>query len=137
MLPKWHILFGAIFSIIMYYFFSLTYFETSLIFLASIFIDVDHYVWYVNKKKDFSLKKAYILLKEFKKPKTIMMLFHTFEFLLIVFLLCFLWRGFLFILIGMLFHSFLDIIDMGYNDELEFREFFLSSYLLSDKNDYY
>ncbi len=137
MLPKWHILFGAIFSALFYLIFKISIFNSILIFLSSVFIDIDHYAWYVNKKKDFSLKNAYIFLKLFKKPKPIMMLFHTIEFLLIVFLLSFFWKGFLFILIGMLFHSLLDIIEMSYENELHFREFFLLSYLLSDKSNYY
>lgn len=137
MLPKTHIIFGAIFSILMYYLFHTTIFQASLIFLASFLIDFDHYAWYVNKKREFSLKKAYFHLKNVRPTKPTMMFFHTVEFLLIVFLISFLWQGFLFILIGMLFHSILDIIQMAHDNEIYYREFFLTNYLLSDKSDYY
>ena len=137
MLPKTHIILGAIFSILLYYVFNITIFQASLIFFASVFIDVDHYFWYMNKKKEFSLKNAYFHLKNIRPANPMMMLFHTIEFLLIVFLLSFLWKGFLFILIGMLFHSILDIVQMAHDDELHYREFFLISYLLSNKSNYY
>lgn len=137
MLPKTHIIFGAIFSILVYYLFNITIFQTTLMFLASFLIDFDHYTWYVNKKKEFSLKNAYFHLKNVKPIKPMMMLFHTIEFLFIVFIISFLWIGFLFILVGMLFHSILDIVQMAYDNELHYREFFFTSYLLSDKSNYY
>ncbi|VVB78729.1 Uncharacterised protein [uncultured archaeon] len=137
MLPKTHIIFGAIFSLIAYYFLSLDYLQSSLIFVSSFLIDFDHYMWYVNKKKDFSLKNSYYYLKKVRLNKPVMMIFHTIEFLFLVLLLSFLWNGFLFILIGMLFHSVLDIIQMAYEGELEYREFFLTCYLLSEKSNYY
>ena len=60
MLPKWHILFGAIFSMLVYFIFNINLFQVSLIFLASIFIDFDHYLFYVFRKKDFNLKRVYL-----------------------------------------------------------------------------
>jgi len=136
MLPKTHILLGAIFSILIYYFLGLSLFETSLIFLASFLIDFDHYIWHLNKKKNFNLKKAYFYLKEINLSKPLFMIFHTIEFLLLIFLISFLWEGFLFILIGMLFHSVLDIVQMAHDNELQYREFFFTCYLLSDKSNY-
>ena len=115
MLPKYHALLGFVFTYIFYWFTSITIFQASLIFLASVLIDFDHYIWYVQRKKDYSLKKSYIWLKKnlhFKKPKPVMMIFHTIECIILIGILSFYFNIFLFILIGMLFHSILDVIDL-------------------------
>lgn len=136
MLPKAHIFFGAIFSIILYLV-GLNFYQSFLVFLATFLIDFDHYAWYVLKKKNLSLKKAYNFLKAMDKAKPMMMIFHTFEFLLLILILAFFYDFFLFILIGMLFHSLLDVIDLKYNKELHLREFILLRYLFSDKSKYH
>ena len=101
MLPKWHVVLGLIFSIIIYFATGITILEASLIFFASVFIDFDHYTWYVQKTKDFSLKRAYCYLRDQSKHnKRTLMVFHTIEFHIFTALLIFVWTGFLFILIG-------------------------------------
>ena len=138
MLPKWHILFGAIFSMLVYFIFNINLFQVSLIFLASIFIDFDHYLFYVFRKKDFNLKRAYIWHKSLPKDhKPLMQIFHTIEFFIIIFLLSFIWIGFLFILIGLLLHSIIELIDMIYSKKFNGREFSLISYLVRDKKNYF
>ena len=106
MLPKWHVLFGAIFSVIIFSVFHITIFKTTLIFLSSFLIDFDHYLWYVFNKKSLNLKKAYnwfishskkfLLLdsekrKEYKMPNFI---FHGLEFWIIIFVLSLYFRLF-------------------------------------------
>ena len=59
MLPKWHILFGALLSLALYLFFSISLTNSLIFFLASFLIDVDHYLYYVYRKKDLSLKRAF------------------------------------------------------------------------------
>lgn len=127
MLPKWHALYGFLFSYFFYNLSPLTLFEVGLIFFSSVFIDFDHYLWYVNKKKDWNLKNAYNFLKRQKNIKTLM-IFHTIEFHTLVALLGFIWIGFFYILIGMIFHSVLDIIDMIYRNKLGCREFSILSF---------
>ena len=136
MLPKAHIILGSIFSIILY-FLGLTPLQCTVIFLSSFLIDFDHYAWYVIKKKDFSLRNAYYFLKGLEKEKPVMMIFHTFEFILLILILSLFYDFFLFILIGMLFHSLLDVIDLKYNKELHLREFLFLKYLFSDKSKYH
>jgi len=139
MLPKIHFLLGAIFSLLIYISFQITPFQAFLIFFASVFIDFDHYLWFVNKKKDQSLKNAYTFLKKLrvKRFKPIMMIFHTIEFHLIIILLALIYKPFLFIFIGMSFHSILDIISLNYEEELNFREFSFIRYLIRDKKNYF
>jgi hypothetical protein len=123
MLVKYHVIFGFIFSILMYFALTLTLFEATIIFLSSFLIDVDHYLWYVFNKKDLNLKssinwfnqkrKEYLSINPIKRQefrKTILY-FHNLEFLFIVFLLSYINKIFLFIIIGLIFHLILDIID--------------------------
>jgi len=135
MLPKWHVLFGFIFAYVVYWLTSISIFEASLIFLSSVLIDFDHYVWVAKRKGYFNLKKAYFWHKALpKNHKPIMHIFHTVEFTVFVAVLAYFFNPFLFVLIGMLFHSALDIIDMLYNKKWGVREFSLIRYLILKKN---
>jgi len=138
MLPKWHLFFGFLFTYLIYWFTSLTTFQASLIFLSSVLIDFDHYIFIMKRKKIFNLKKAYFWNKNLPdKHKPIMQIFHTIEFLAFTFILTFFWEGFLFILIGMLFHSILDIIYLFNKKAVFTREFSFIKYLISDKTKYF
>ena len=138
MLPKTHIILGAIFSVLIYFIFQITLFQASLILFASIFIDVDHYVFYVSRKKNFNLKKAYYWHKGLpKNHKTIMHIFHTLEFMILILILSFFWNGFFFIFIGMVFHSALDLIDIFYNYKFGVRELSFIRYILRSKDKYF
>jgi len=135
MLPKTHILFGAIFSIILYLLFQITPFQATIIFFASVLIDFDHYMLYALNK-NLSLKKAFNYHKNLpKNHKPIMHIFHTIEFSLLIILIYFLISNpplkslILFTLIGMLFHTSLDLIDIQYNKKWNCREFSLIRYL--------
>lgn len=94
-----------------------------LVFASSVLIDFDHYLWYVVKKKDWSLKNAYNFLRYTDHGKTLMV-FHTVEFLVLTAILSYWWIGFFYIFTGMIFHSALDIMEMGRRN-LKYREFFL------------
>ena len=131
MLPKWHALIGFVCLIILYSL-GVPLFYSAIVFLASVSIDVDHYLFYVRKTGETSLKKAYrwhILLG--RKHKPIMHLFHTLEFHLLILALSFFHPIFFFVLVGMLIHSFLDIFQMIADKELNTREHILIRYLLT------
>ena len=121
MLPKKHIIYGAIFSLILFLIFpSITIFSAILIFLSAVLIDADHFILYVYEKKDFSLKKAdkwfrshgnalsNLSKKEQSKYKSRIFLFHGIEFWIVLTILSFINKIFLWILIGILFHMSLD-----------------------------
>ncbi len=116
MLPKYHLLFGFLFSLILYLLFPFIGLPGFLIiFASSVLIDVDHYIYYVFTKKDLSLKKAYYFF--LKKPliNPAMYFLHGVEVLLILFLLgIFVNKVFLFIFIGFSFHLFLDVLEQIY-----------------------
>jgi len=133
MRPKWHILFGFVISYILVYFFNFPLAAGITIFLSSFLIDVDHYLLYLYKTKNFNLKKSYFwcvsegerferLPKNEKvKYKLIIMIFHGIEFITVLFLLSFLSPWFLWILIGVLIHLSADLPDL-YVRGFPFRE---------------
>ena len=59
MLPKYHIIYGFILSLILFLIFpTLGLIGAGIIFLSSFLIDVDHYIYYVLKENKFSPRKA-------------------------------------------------------------------------------
>jgi len=116
MQPRWHLIFGAIFTIIIWLSIpNISYIYLGLIFLASIFIDLDHYANAIIRTGKFGpieMLRHYDKIgkvwdsnhKKGKKIPGYFQPFHTTEAHLIVFLLGFVWAGFYFIFIGMFFH---------------------------------
>lgn len=137
MLPKWHILLGGIFSLALHFLLEVSLINSSLVFLASVFIDIDHYLFYVIRFKNWNLKQAYLWHKKIgRKHKPVMHIFHSIEFLFLVLVLSLFLEIFLFILVGMLFHTLLDITDMAMYQVFS-REHLLLRYLLTkDKSKY-
>lgn len=137
MLPKWHLLFGAIFSLILYSILpQISIFNISLIFLSSILIDFDHYIFIIKKKgrSYFNLKKSYLWHKALeRKHRPIMHIFHSIEFIVFIAILSFYSDFFLFILIGIVFHSVLDIIELVFGRRINCREFSLIRFLILRK----
>ena len=58
MIPKHHIIIGALATIIIYLTLPITNLQAIIIFLSSFLIDIDHYLIYVLTKKDLSQKNA-------------------------------------------------------------------------------
>ena len=141
MLPRWHILYGAIFSLIIWLAVpNLNPLYIVLTFLASVFIDFDHYMCSVCKTKKISLFHSFryhekLQKREFEdraqgiRAKSDFHIFHTIEFHILIGILSFFWIGFFYIFIGMVFHSLLDIISLLYDDFMYVREFFLVRWL--------
>ncbi len=141
MLPRWHVLLGILFALLILIINpNINKFYIILVFLASVFIDFDHYLVAVNKTGKAGLFPAFDYYKRTsviqKKERSRGIrrrgdfhVFHTLEFHLLVLLLGFLWIGFLFIFIGMLFHSLCDIVYLIKKDYLYRREFFLVNWI--------
>lgn len=141
MLPKTHVLYGAIFALLFWF----AYPETNWLFVAAvffgaIFIDFDHYATVFYKTGKISVASAYkYCINERKKEiaekkkgifkKGDFHAFHTIEFHLFVLMLGFLWAGFWYILAGMVFHSLLDFFWMLYERRLYRREYFLANWI--------
>lgn len=125
MLPHKHFIYGAIFSLSLYFLFpELGLFAIAIIFLSSFLIDVDHYLFYIVAKKDLSLKNAHkwfvkqhfkflkFSKKEKKDIRPFPCIFHGIEAIIILSILSFASPIFIYILIGFIFHEFLDLINM-------------------------
>lgn len=142
MLPKTHILLGALFTILLYFLFpSIPLYGLILIFLASFLIDFDHYMAGAIKIHSLNFKKIVnyhkindkIAFKEREKgirKKADFHIFHTIEFILLVYVLSFLFKPLFYVLVGMVFHSILDLISLVYHDFMYRREFFLTNWIV-------
>ncbi|NCN98895.1 hypothetical protein COU62_03990 [Candidatus Pacearchaeota archaeon CG10_big_fil_rev_8_21_14_0_10_35_219] len=139
MLPRWHIVFGFLFTAVVW----LASPDLNIIYVLTLFfstflIDVDHYVIFVKRNKNYSLNKAFNYFLKLKKKgdrkKDSIFIFHTVEFHILVALLSFFHIIFLFVFIGMVFHSLLDIFTMIKEKSLQNREFFLISWIARNRN---
>jgi hypothetical protein len=141
MYPRWHILFGAIFTLIIWIAIpGISFLPLTLIFLSSFLIDFDHYVVSAYKTKNLSLKNSFKYYKDDRikaekeiaqgiKRKSDFHLFHTIEFHILIGLLSFFWIGFFYIFVGMMFHSMLDVAEMTKKRALHRREFFFFNWV--------
>ena len=124
MLPKYHILLGFFFALFLFFIFpKIEVVGFLIIFLSSFLIDIDHYLYYVFKKRDLSLRKAYkwhirkrekwYKLSREQRNKTYLgfYIFHGLEISILLFLLgLFVHILFYFIFLGHFFHLFLDLV---------------------------
>tara|TARA_B100000315_G_scaffold255285_1_gene298290 strand:+ start:112 stop:525 length:414 start_codon:yes stop_codon:yes gene_type:complete len=90
--------------------------EVLLILVGGVFIDFDHYLWYIYKYKRFNLLNSYrhytidAEKNNFKDVSGIPLIFHTIEFLLVIILLSFFNEFVLVFTIGLLSHYLLDLV---------------------------
>ena len=97
-----------------------------IIWVSSIFIDVDHYIYYVWKKRDLNLKRAFDYFAEASKKAMKLprserwkkranpCIFHGIEAIILLIFLSFFHVFFLYILLGFIFHEFLDFLHILY-----------------------
>ena len=133
MLPRWHILYGAILTAVLWFLIpGIDYLYLALFFLASFLIDFDHYLKAVARTKKIGLFNALRYYRdkkhEFSRRKE-MHIFHTIEFHVFVGLLGLTWIGFFYIFMGMIVHSLIDLISMASKDKVNTREYFFSKWL--------
>lgn len=130
MQPKWHILWGFIFSYLIAYFFNISLIRFIILFLSTwFFIDLDHVALYVLKTKNFNplnfikwskekkLLRMSMSEEELSKEKFPYYFFHGVEFLTILLLLSFWEEIFLFVLLGFISHLILDFFCDSYDGE--------------------
>lgn len=134
MFPQKHLFFGTIFSLVLFFLFpSIGWLGFLTIFASTVLIDVDHYIWYVFKKKDLNLKNSYKWFVNYHKKILVLprkqrnkvtngciCFLHGIEVLLILFLLGFLYKFFFYVFAGFVFHLVLDVIyQYSYIDRIE------------------
>jgi len=127
MLPSRHLVFGILYSLIILIIFpQIGLIGFLIIIISTILIDVDHYIYYVFRKRNLNLKKAYkwyvkrgIKFQKLSKKQKNQISFgvfflHGFEIILILFIF-FVYTKiilFFFILTGFVFHQLLDLIEL-------------------------
>lgn len=122
MLPKYHIILGFIFSLTLYFLIpEITLLPALIIWISSFMIDIDHYIYTAIKRKTINPWKVYrwhlkvfYYFEKHKKHKneyySAVFFLHGIEILIILFFLgIYFSEVFLFILIGFVFHLFLDL----------------------------
>lgn len=143
MLPRWHILFGAILTGIIYLLVpNLSWIYLVILFFSTFLIDFDHYVVAVSRTKKIGLFNSFEYFKQkekehrdnlkkgiVKKEKGDFMIFHTIEAHLVVLIIGLFFTPFLYVFFGMLFHSLLDLIELASNKTIYHREFFFINWL--------
>ena len=129
-----HIFLGIIFGLILFFIFpAVGIYGILIVVFSSVLIDVDHYLLYIKKKKDFSLRNAYKWFIENEKKVLSLLrhqrneiyvgpcIFHGIEILFILIIFgVFFSKFFLFIFLGFSFHLLLDFIDeTTYHDRID------------------
>ena len=137
MYPRWHILSGAILALLVWIAApDLNFLYILLLFFSSFLMDVDHYFCSVAKTRKLGLFNAFNynekLVEEEKrkhkqglKERSDFHLFHTIEAHILIGLLSLFWVGFFYVLLGMIFHSLLDLYCLLFLEKrLYVREYF-------------
>lgn len=122
MMPKYHLIYGFIFSTLIFYFFpSIKISGFLVLWASSIFIDLDHAVRYSIKTKNFNPIKFWKWsVKESRKRKNLdyskykypVFFLHGIEFVIFLICLSFYFGWSKFLLIGVIFHLILDYIHL-------------------------
>jgi hypothetical protein len=83
----------------------------ALIFVGGLIVDADHYIAFAAKFRTLDPKKCYkFYMEKYSKNESYLFIFHTLEFQMLVLILGVFYRPLLFLLAGMLFHIFLDVV---------------------------
>ena len=135
MMPKHHIIIGALATIIIYLTLPITNLQAIIIFLSSFLIDVDHFLIYIIQQKDTSLKNARTYFKkrrtkwfalknnEQAKYKRYIYMFHGIEFWILLLIISTYYPIVLFILYGFIIHMTLDYIEF-----IQYKQPFLAKF---------
>jgi hypothetical protein len=142
MLPRWHIFYGALFTGVVWFVAQQTaWYNLLLIFLASVFIDLDHYVNAVRYTKTLSFRNALRYYDkvgsqlEIKHKKGMrdkeheFQFFHTIEFIFLVAILGIFWAPLFYVFIGLVFHLLLDVYYLISKDYIYVREWFFFNWM--------
>jgi len=134
MLPKQHLAYGTLVALLLFFLVpQVGVLEAAVFLFFTFFIDVDHYFVYVIRNGDLSLTKALKYFDGMRKKyalnkvsniKTPTLIFHIWEFLILILVLSFFFPILIFGFFGLVFHVFLDFIDMRRMGVLTHRDYF-------------
>jgi len=106
--------------------------------IGSIFIDIDHYIFYVFRCRRLSIKGMFeyhekLFEQKDRIPYAGICIFHTIDFFIIIGILSFYYHIFLYLLIGLLFHFVVDLIYLYRNNYLLGRAYFFIEHFIRKK----
>jgi len=119
MLPRYHVILGAVFSALLY---PLLGWNVLIVFIATFITDIDHFFIYVKLRKSINPFKAYKFFVESdccRKPdihnlSKKLYIFHSIWFYVILGMLSLFSKFILLTFIGVMFHAFLDFVSYLY-----------------------
>lgn len=141
MLPRWHIIYGLLFVIVLALLApGISWVYLALVLFAAVMIDLDHYLCFFWNTKKISMRHAFeyhkkqgqeLLAAERRghKPRSDFHFFHTIEFHLLVAGIGLVWIPAFYLFIGMVFHSLLDIFSLVTTKTMHRREYFFCKWL--------
>jgi len=146
MSPKWHFLIGVIASGFFAIFSNFSTLEIALVFISSIAIDVDHYIWFALQTKNYSFfdavkwwgknrDAAHNLSKQKRSEYGWgVFIFHSLFFVIVLLLLSKIYLFFLFIALGTILHLITDYMAVIYFRELWYYKVSPFATHLTNKN---
>ncbi|MBX4212086.1 hypothetical protein KW787_01340 [Candidatus Pacearchaeota archaeon] len=141
MLPRTHIILGALLVILMWIINpQIHWYYLAITFIASFLIDFDHYAASVIKTGKISIPRSFEYHKNLGKAKEEerkkgirtrgdFHLFHTVEFHALIGIIGIFFTPLFYVFIGMMFHSMLDVFSLLHRDVVYQREYFFFNWL--------
>lgn len=109
--------------------------ELALFAVGGVLIDVDHYLLYIQRRRDFSVAGMFRYFRELQPiqvtiPYVGLCIFHTIDFFILLGLLATLYPPLNYLLAGCLYHFALDLIDLRRKKVIFIRPFFLVEHFI-------
>jgi hypothetical protein len=107
----------------------------ALFAVGGVLIDVDHYLLYIQRRRNFSVSGMFRYYEELQPiqasiPYVGLCLFHTIDCFLLVAVLGYFYPVLYALLAGLLFHFLFDLFDLWRKKALLIRAFFLVEHLI-------
>ena len=109
--------------------------ELILFAVGGVLIDVDHYLLYIQRRRDFSVAGMFRYFRELQPiqstiPYVGLCIFHTIDFFILLGLIATLHPPINYLLAGCLYHFALDLIDLRRKKVIFIRPFFLVEHFI-------
>jgi hypothetical protein len=110
-------------------------YELALFAVGGVLIDIDHYLLYMWRRKNFSVVGMFRYFNELQPiqssiPYVGLCIFHTIDFFVLLGILAIFYPILFFLLLGCLFHFCIDLFDLRRKCVLTIRPFFLVEHLI-------
>jgi hypothetical protein len=107
----------------------------ALFAIGSVLIDVDHYLLYLQRRRNFSVAGMFRYYRELQPiqntiPYVGLCIFHTIDFFILLGVLAIFYPFFFPLLTGCLYHFCLDLYDLKRKGVLTIRPFFLMEHFI-------